>query len=285
MTHRLRRRTLLGLAGALAGGGAYAATPNRSLDADRDRALINLRLRYRSDDGAFFWWMVGTKLGQVEAETTPLFDMHVGTIGRITHKPGGAFSVTSVEVVFYTDLKTGAQLKQWQNPYTGATVEVSHGPLGPETIAFGADTRKAIGPREVGGAIIDARAFDADAVVVGDDAWARTVSTVTVTQKSGTGRPFFVNEWVMYQGSAADVLAAGKPFIHARSQLHEITSWSKWMAMGTHPGNLTAKCIGAKVSAYGEMPDRWRALMSEAHPEIAKDPLGALDRPAAKLDR
>ena len=285
MIHATRRRALLGCAGGLVSSVAYGATPSRTLDAVRDRALINQRLRYRSDDGAYFSWMVGTKLGQIEAETTPLFDMHVGSIGRIVHKPGGAFDVTSLEIVFYTDLKTGERLRQWKNPYTGMTVDVAHGPLGPETISYTPDARKPIGPREVGGAIIDARAFDADAVVAGDDAWARTVSTVTVTQKSGVGRPFFVNEWAMFHGSCADVLASDKPFIHTTSQLHEITSWSKWMNMGERAGNLTAKCVGSKVRSYAEMPERWRALMAEAHPDIARDAISALDKPAARLDR
>ncbi len=217
MTHFIRRRTFLGGVGALAAGSAYGAAPARGLDAVRDAALINVRLRARSDDGPYFWWMVGTKLGQIEAETKPLFDMHVGSICRIAHGPGGAFAVTSLEVVFYTDLKTGARLKQWANPYTGATVEVSHGPLGPETVGYASDARKTVGPREVGGAIIDARGFETDAVVAGDDAWARTVSTVEVRQKSGAGRPFFVNEWVMYRGRTADILASDRPFTITRA--------------------------------------------------------------------
>ncbi len=284
----LQRRTALGTLSAAAlaavGPAAAAVMTSKVLDPVRDAALINIKLRYRADNGPLFWWMKGTKLGQVNAAMRPLFDMQVGTIARIAHKPDGTFDLTSLEVVFYTDLETGARLRQWKNPYTEATVNVTHGPLGPETIAFKADARKVEVPREVGGAIIAGK-FDSQASVVGDDVWAQTQSTVSVTQKDAAVPPFQVNEWSTFHGRAADVLAANKPFIPATSHLQESTSWSKWMGMADRPGNLTARCIGAKVKTYAEMPEKWRSLMAEAHPDIAADPIGALDRPAARLDR
>jgi hypothetical protein len=216
---------------------------------------------------------------------TPLFNMEVGTIARVAHKPDGGFDLTTLEVVFYTDLTTGAHLRKWTNPYTGAMLDVAHGPLGPAMVSYGPDGSRRSARREMGGAIIEGSTKVGPAVVVGNDAWVRLDNTSKVTQKDGTSRPFLVNDWLIFHGSAAEIADPRRPFAAATSQLQEINGWSRWMNMGEHAGNITSRAIGAKVRTYAEMPAKWRELMSESYPEIARDPIAALGRPAARLDR
>jgi hypothetical protein len=270
---------------AAAGPAVAAAESTRRLDPVADLPLIQLKLQHRADDGPVFIWMVGTKYGQIDAAVTPLFNMQVGTIARVRQLPGGVCEMTSVEVVFYTDLDSGAWLRRFKNPYTGATVEVNHGPLGPGTVSFGADGTRQQPTREVGGAVIEGGKTAGPAFVFGGDVWVRTDSHAKVTQKDGSGRPFQVNEMLEYHAQVADVLDAKRPFIPTTSHLQEVTSWAKWLGMGDRPGNMAARCVGAKVGSYAEMPELWRKLMAEAHPEIAKDPFGALSGPAARLER
>jgi Protein of unknown function (DUF1838) len=123
MTSLSRRHTFaLGAAAALAAGtSAHAA-----LDPNNQNDVVTMyrKLRYRMDDGVLFWWMYDTKIGQVGATLTPLYDMQVGSIIRVKNNADGSFAVTSLEDVFYTDITTGAYLRQWTNPYTGETVPV-----------------------------------------------------------------------------------------------------------------------------------------------------------------
>jgi hypothetical protein len=286
----LSRRGAIGALAATAASAAMSSATGAphtapALDPVKDMMTILKKLHLRMDDGAYFWWLVGTKVGQVDAAVTPLFNMEIGTIARVAHQPDGGYDVTTLEVVFYTDLDSGAQLRKWTNPYTGATLDVNHGPLGPGTVSYGPDGSRRSARREMGGAIIEGSTRVGPAVVVGNDAWLRLDNTSKVTQKDGSGRPFLVNDWLIFHGSAAEVADPSRPFVSATSQLQEINGWSRWMNMGDRAGNIASRAVGAKVRTYAEMPAKWRGLMAESYPEIARNPLAALDKPAARLDR
>jgi hypothetical protein len=57
------------------------------------------------------------------------------------------------------------------------------------------------------------------------------------------------------------------------------------MNMGDRPGSLTSRLVGRKVRRYADLPESWRARLAQLAPDIAADPVAALDRPAAKFDR
>ena len=242
------------------------------------------KLRYRADDGVLFWWLDGTKFGQVGAEVTPLFGMKVGTIARVRNQADATFTVTSLEIVFYTELKSGALLKQWTNPYTGAVMPVAHAPLGPTAIRHGVDGMP-IRNTVLGGNRITARSDIHPLAIVGDDVWLAHDSTASVERDGGKSPPFLVNDWSTYLGKLADLQDAAKPVGAATVYLQEATGWSKWMGMDGKPGNQVARAVGRKVLSYAEMPADWRALMAEINPAIAADPIAALDKPEARFDR
>ena len=66
------------------------------------------------------WWR-GVKPGEA---VRPLFDFQVFSTIRVVRLADGNYQRMTKEVVFYTDLKTGAILDEWKNPYTGETVKV-----------------------------------------------------------------------------------------------------------------------------------------------------------------
>ena len=109
-----RRSTLGALAATVASTGISlangAARQAPVLDPVKDMMLILKKLRFRTDDGVYFWWMVGTKLGQLDAAVTPLFNMETGTIARVAHKPDRGIDITTPGVVFYTAVTTGPHL-------------------------------------------------------------------------------------------------------------------------------------------------------------------------------
>lgn len=266
------------LAGAVAGQGIVARA------AEPDVAMLYKKLRYRADDGVLYWWLDGTKFGQVGAEIRPLFGMKVGTIARVRNQPDGTFTVTSLEIVFYTDLKTGAFLKEWTNPYTGAVIPVSHAPLGPTTMRHGKDGMP-IRNTTLGGNRITAR-FDVQPLMIkGDDVWLAHDSTASVERDGGKSPPFLVNDWSTYFGKMSDLRDPSKPMGEATVYLQEATGWAKWMQMDGHPGNQVARAVGRKVKSYDEMPAAWRTLMAEIDPHIARDPIATLDTPEARFDR
>jgi hypothetical protein len=297
-----RRRFLAGAAGAsatglAAAGGlapsaavAAAGAPPRpgttgplDLASAPGRQLAYRKLRYRTDEGLVFWWLEGPKIGQVGATLTPLYTNHVGTIMRIRPRADGGFDVTSLEIVFMSDLASGAPLESWVNPYTGERLPARVRPVGPTTVSYAADNSRVL-PTELGGSRLEASATTHAPIVTGDDVFLRDESVARVWSPGAT-RPFEVNDIAVYHGSLSNL---GDPRTTSGDAIvffAEVTSWQRWMNMGDRPGSLTSRLGGRKVARYEDMPAFWREQLARLAPEVARDPAGALDRPAAKFER
>jgi Protein of unknown function (DUF1838) len=263
-----------------------ASAAMAALDPTNQQDVITMyrKLRYRMDDGVLFWWMFDTKIGQVGATLTPLYDMQVGSIMRVKTNADGSFAVTSLEDVFYTDIATGAYLRQWTNPYTGETVPVAHAPVGPTTIVYRPDGTPVL-PKELGGSRLEGSSRVGPAVVVNDDVWVRGDSIAKVYSPDPARKPFEVNDLSIFQGSTKEISNPKVMMAAASVQSQQVTGWRTWMKMGDRPGSMTSRAVGRKVATYAEMPQRWRDLVAEVDPDIAADPIGALDKPANKFDR
>jgi len=277
-----RRAILAASAAALAMpmAGAAAAAPSVTAPSDAD---LYRKLQYRTDDGLIFWWMRGQKFGVVGATLTPLFTMEVGTIQRIRPRSDGGFDVTALEMVFLSDLDTGKRLSRWRNPYTDEVLPVHAAPMGPSTTVYRPDNTREL-PTQIGGARMEATAEISPALIQGDDVFFRSTSTARVFTPGRT-TPFEVNDISMLHGSLKDLSDPSVKVGKAQIFFAEVTGWQRWMKMDDRPGSLTSRTAGAKVASIEEMPDRWRAMLQEVAPDVAADPVAALDRPAVRFDR
>ncbi len=280
--HCLTRMALTGVAAAAAWNDVSGVKPAHA--ALTEANTLYRKLRYRADEGLVFWWIKARKFGQVGTKIDPLFDMQVGSLVRIKNNADGGYDATSLELVFYTDLNTGAFLRDWKNPYTNEVLMMSHAPLGPTTTKH-SPAGDPIRPTELGGSKLEATAVNLPPVIEGGDIWMKHESTATVFPRDGKAEPFRVNDWSTYHGAVKDVMDLKQPFVSSVVQFQEVTSWGRWMNMADKPGNSTATGMGRKVKSYAEMPDVWRKLVAEHDPDVAKDPLAVLDRPTAKFER
>lgn len=248
-----------------------------------DPVRLYRKLHFRTDDGLLFWWLKGPKIGQVGATLTPLFTNLVGTVQRVRQLDDGGFEVTQLEMVFAFDVDTGAPLDQWRNPYTGETLPMRFRPLGPTTTRYRADNSRVL-PTEIGGAPLESRATIHPPVIVGDDVFFRDESVARVFTP-GRAAPFEVNDIATYHGSLANLADPAVAVGEATVFFAEVTGWQRWMNMGDRPGSLTSRLAGRKLRRYEDLPGEWRARLAQLAPEIAADPIAALDRPAARFDR
>ena len=276
------------LAGAAVSPGRAAAAragAARRLDPANaaDRLQMYRKLHYRSDDGLVWWWLQGPKYGQVGTTLTPLFTMVVGTLMRIRQTEDGGFDLTSLEMVFLADLASGTRLSEWRNPYTDELLPVKFDPLGPNTVHYRADNTRVL-PTSLGGARLEATARVSDPTIVGDDVFVRDESTARVFSPGRT-QPFEVNDLSTYHGSLAELRDPKVRMARATVAFAEVTGWQRWMNMGDRPGNLTSRSSGAKVRDFASMPANWRAMLAEAAPRIAADPVAALQGPEARFTR
>lgn len=101
----------------------------------------------------------------------------------------------------------------------------------------------------------------------------------------GRKTPFEVNDIAVYHGSLANLTDTAVTSAEAVVFFAEVTGWQRWMNMGDRPGNLTSRLTGRKVHRYEDLPATWRAQLARVAPQLAADPIGALDRTEARFDR
>ncbi len=286
----LDRRSFLGTSlGMLAVPAACLSIPtlahaeNTLAPTGIDPILLLRKLKLRSDDGLLFWWLQGPKIGQVGSTLTPLYTSSVGTIQRVRVLEDGGLELTQLEMLFMLDLETGEPLEQWRNPYTGEVLPVAFNPVGPITLRYRADNTRVL-PTELGGTPLEATATSHPPIIVGDDVFLRDESVARVFT-AGRATPFEVNDIAVYHGSMRNLADPAVTMGEATVFFAEVTGWQRWMNMGDRPGNLTSRMAGRKCRSYADLPDGWRARLAEVSPQIASDPIGALDEAAGRFER
>jgi hypothetical protein len=277
-----RRALLTGVAGALlAAKKAEPATTAGSVPLDE--ITLYRKLHLRSDDGELFWWLQGPKIGQVGARLTSLYTSCIGTIQRVRHRSDGGFDVTQLEMIVMLDLETGRPLDRWRNPYTGEEIPIRFSPVGPVTTRYAADNTREL-PTEIGGTPLEATATINPPLIVGDDVFQRDESIARVFTPGRT-EPFEVNDIAVYHGSLANLSDPAVTVGEATVFFAEVTSWQRWMNMGSQAGTLTSRLTGRKVRSFDALPQVFRDHLLRVAPEIAADPVGALDKPPARFER
>lgn len=248
----------------------------------RDFLVISRKMRFRMDDGLVFNWLFGTKYGQFGTELVPLLNMESGSISRVRNVPQG-YDVTTLERTFYLDLKQGRPLTHWRNPYTGENIAIGRGPVGPTTVRYLTDGTRVL-PDQIGGAKFEGTSVTRLVSVAGDDVWITNDAHVRL-DRDGTTGTFEINEWSISHGRLSELSDPDVTAVRAEVNLQEVTNWAAWMKMGTRAGVVTSRGVGRKVLGYDEMREQWRALMAEAHPDIARDPAAAVDRPQNRFEQ
>jgi hypothetical protein len=237
------------------------------------------RIRYSAGPGLTFWWLRATKYGLVDHRLTPLFGMEIGSVARTRDVVGGGFEATSLEVVFFTDLATGERVDAIVNPYTGETLARPDSLIGPTTVDYTPD-----GPRYPA-ALPGVRFTMQPAIglfaIEGDDVWLRDDNSTTATAEAGGAPLFVLNDWSTYHCSRGALEDAGLASVPATVAFNAESGWLPWMNMGNRPGAMLSRGSGRKLPDLEAMPERYRRLLRERYPEVARDPAAALERPPA----
>ncbi|MGA0844663.1 MAG: DUF1838 family protein [Arenicellales bacterium] len=253
------------------------------MSAPVDEIELYRKLHLRTDDGLIFWWLQGPKMGQVGATLTPLYTSKVGTIQRIRHLSGGEFEVTQLEMILFFDVTGREPIDEWRNPYTGEIIPLKFAPVGPTVTRYRADNTRVL-PTEIGGTPLEATATIHPPVMVGDDVFQRDESVARVFTP-GRSQPFEVNDIAVYHGSLGNLTDSAVTMGEATVFFAEVTGWQRWMGMGDRPGSLTSRLVGRKVGKFQDLPIDWRQRLAVLAPEIERNPIAALDQPAARFDR
>ena len=279
----MKRRTALGLIGVAAAAPIVRAPSARaemlSLDTSNPAhtLMITRKLAHTMDDGVVFWWAQLARMVMLDKISTPLWNVHVGALLKTRDiDEHGAYETTAISMVFYTDIETGEYLRTFKNPFTGKTADINYFPARPSKRITSIAGPKSAPPSRPGYKVIDSHPLG-PAVIEGDDVWVRVDDITRMEPETPEAGPAFrVNDWSTYHGSVSNVANTEIKNAPATWHFNDILSFPPWLGMGDRPGDFVSRGFGRKVSGFEAMPDRLQDLIKARHPDIYRDPEGAL---------
>jgi hypothetical protein len=231
---------------ALAFAAPLVAAPKR-LDlgkpADAVTAYRKVQCSTRDGEAVVYHW-VGEVYSRVEGEPDKhLFDlqgMNIRQCVTVTDPVRGTgFRQVSRELMFYTDPKTGAVLRQWQNPWTQKTVDVVHVANDPVNMRA---------PQFPLGA--DGKPFSLNARVQNGRVFLPAVIPLWYTNPMGgdyqafVGNQYHSMEIFDFVVDEADLTDAGKPRANPSIAWVRMSPWLPWMEMTGRGGLLVFNAVG-----------------------------------------
>ncbi|MCB2108407.1 MAG: DUF1838 family protein [Rhodobacteraceae bacterium] len=262
-----------------------------------DVGMAYRKLGWSADENLTMHWMQLTRYGMVDAKLSVMWESLIGILYAVKDTPPSAsgakpgdYDVNSLTLTFYFDPKTGEVMEKYNNPWTGETLDIPYGGTTPthrRHSARGID----IDMKSPPGMNASADSYYS-AWTEGDDVWVRGDLDIRMEATGsgpaemsmgagGTGmkaggavmaRLMQVNDWFTYQGRLSHVIDPDNKNPPASITFNDLNTWSTWLKMGEQPGNFIGRGFGKKVFAYDDMPDRWRKLVAERYPDVAKNP-------------
>ncbi|MEM7706394.1 MAG: DUF1838 family protein [Pseudomonadota bacterium] len=269
------RRTLLGAAAAMVSGcvappgpagqgSKRTAQPGPS--SDSSDPSWRRKLLYAASDANVTWSILGRKFGLRGSQLTPLWETNTVAFSKIRYGAGGAYSVTTLEVVFYTELDSERRLENWLNPYKGTTRKVFLPDPQPVTSTCDAAAHCERTVPES----LSITEQESDPYWLGNHLWAHSEKQIEV-RATDAGRPVFSStEFLSYQGKREDLEQEAVP--GASLNLEIISDWLPWMDMAEQEGGLYTRASGSKLRTPDDLPGSTLRLLQSHFPKIARNP-------------
>jgi hypothetical protein len=240
-------------AGALAAGAAVAkAAPRIELAFDDQVWNREMVARLEADiaPGRFVnGYVTGIVHGVRDGEAVrPLLGFEVFSAIRVLRQPDGSYQRLCRELIFYRDLKTGALLDEWDNPYSGErvrVVDVANDPFNyviseyfPEPPSYGGLNAAQRPPR---------RPLRLNWAMVGDDMlvlerdihlYYKNALDPAMWPRESSGAMNRVSEMFRYVIRREDAENPALTHLPHVGFWSRVTPWLPWMLMGQGPGHV-----------------------------------------------
>ena len=267
-------RGLALVAALVASAAAVATKPARVIDIGTPEGAVAAfrKVQCSTEDArptAYYW--TGETFSRVPGEPDRLLfrfeGMNVRQCVTVADPVRGAgFRMVSREMLFYKDPATGKILEEWQNPFTGDTVEVLH--IANDPVNF----RAPIFPLKA-----DGTPFDSDIQVMGDQWWSTTTvplfyrNPLAGDYQDYVGGTYHATEMFNFFGRISDRADAQRHSAEVSVAWTRISDWLPWMKMRGRAGLLYFNGAGVKLDGYANLPAGFRAAI-EAHDPIYREP-------------
>lgn len=269
----VRLVTLAGL--ALATSCAALAAGPRQLDPAKaeDALEIAKRVQCGEADGkpAVYHW-AGNIYSRVDGEPDRLLfkaeGMNIRQCTTITDpKRGKGWRLVSREILLYLDPKTGAVVRNWQNPWTGETVpvlQVANDPVNqrPSFVTNADGTPFSIPSLRRAGRYFfmpfEAPLFYNNPLAGG--------------YQDYIGGKYHAMEIFDFAFDAEEMLDTRNPTAHPLVSWVRISDWLPWMKMRGRQGQVVFNAVGNKLKSYDELPAVLKTEIATNYPAWTAPP-------------
>ncbi len=255
--------TLL-LAVAIPGLALDLSTPEGNLAAMR-------KIQCSMNDGEVFTYgwhghVFSRVAGEADRRLFRVEGMNIRQCGPLPDASAGpGFKQVTREILLYQNPDTGEVVDQWENPWTGKTVDVIHvtnDPVNQTYRAVGRDGRKFILPFSQQG-----------------NSWWLT-STVPLfypnplagEYQEYIGGTYHATEMFNFFGNLDELMDDKKNSVSAQVGWVRVSRWLPWMEMGDRAGLLYFHTAGGKLDSYDDLSKGLRSWIAKNSPEYASPP-------------
>ena len=230
------------------------------------------------DDQPEVYWWHGIALSRVTGERDRhIFDvegMNIRACSAIEDdEKGTGLHLVSREILLYKDPKTGEVLSTWENPWTGATLDVLHVANDPVNFKM-YETGRDGSPLKWGGEI-------------GEDGtwWMRSTVPLWYPNPLGgdfqkeVGGTYHATEMFNFFGRTDDLLDPNTDSAKITVGWARMADWLPWMEMNGRQGMLYMHTAGYKLENFDQLSDTMKAEIATHYPEYTSAPPSGDPRP------
>ena len=271
------RKIIIWACAVLVTGSAHAEI---DLQTPEGVVTLNRRIHCSTEDGAektYLWQgrAYARRQGEPDKLLFGLLGMNVRPCVTVTNDQGqSGYRMVSREIMLYLDPKTGEILRQWDNPYTGDTVEVIHVANDPvnsraANFGYGRDGKVARMPIEQVG-----------------DYWQMNIevplfyhNVLAGNYQKYVGGTYHATELFNFYGPHKDLLDDSLTSINPGVSWVRIAQWLPWMEMNGRDGLMYFNAQGSKLQQWDDLPDLLREEIAARYPDYRHAPPGDDQRP------
>ena len=224
------------------------------------------------DDKPIVYWWYGRMYSRVQGEKDRLLfrveGMNIRACTSIEDSErGNGFRMVSRELLFYQDPKTGEIMDEWENPWTGETLQVLHVANDPVNWGNFYEIDSNGNPFEM-------RSFNTH-----DDDWWDT-TTIPLFYKNPlagdfqeyVGGTYHATEMFNTTGSIKDLTDDYKDTAKVGIGWERISYWLPWMKMNGKNGIVYFHTFGKKLDDYNDLPQSMKDVIKNEYPKYDSPP-------------
>jgi hypothetical protein len=241
---------------------------------------VNRKIQCSMEDGAettFSWHgrAYARRQGERDKLLFGLLGMNVRQCGTVTNERGEeGYRMVSREIMLYLDPKTGEVLREWENPYTGQTVEVVHvanDPVNSRGGNFGYDRSGKVAKLPV--------RFTGDYWQMEVEVPLFYHNVLAGDYQKYVGGTYHATEIFDFYGLKSELLDEETAHVNPGVAWVRLSQWLPWMEMNGREGMMYFNAQGAKLDSWEDLPEQMKAEIDAHYPEYRHAPPLDDDRP------